>query len=369
MKRSTGRPSSRRPRWLLYVAGGLALLLAGAVIFGLTNQGLSVTPPSAATGQPAPEFAGITDWENSQPLTMASLRGKVVLIDFWTYSCINCQRTFPYLRAWNKAYASQGLVIVGVHSPEFEFEKNVDNIRAAIKHYGVEWPVAVDPEMATWNAWNNQYWPAEYLVDKNGNVVHTHFGEGDYDKSEQAIRNALQAAGHTVGAAGAAAMDPGLTADSQNQTAELYASAGRGFDIPTPVPNTVTTYTDPGGGRQADKIYWSGSWNIGDEFAEHARASPAGQDYFLVAYQARQVHIVAQTAGGSKRAYLTLDGANLKPADAGPEVKFEPDGRAYVDVDRSDLYTLVKRTDFGKHELKISPVTAGFRLFTFTFGS
>ena len=368
MKGSTGR-RSKRPRWLPFAAGGLTLVLAGAVVFSLSNRGISVAPPSTATGQQAPEFAGITDWENSKPLTMASLRGKVVLIDFWTYSCINCQRTFPYLRAWNRAYSSQGLVIVGVHSPEFAFEKDVGNIRAAIKHYGVEWPVAVDPEMATWNAWSNQYWPAEYLVNKDGNVVHSHFGEGEYDKSEQAIRDALQAAGHTVGAAGAASMDPGLTADSQNQTAELYAAAGRGFDIPSAVPNTARDYVDPGGARQQNKIYWNGSWNIGEEFADHARDSAPGQDYFLVAYQARQVHIVAQSSGGAKRAYLTLDGVNLKPADAGPEVRFEPDGRAYIDVDHSDLFTLVKRADFAKHELRISPVTPGFRLFTFTFGS
>jgi len=340
------------------------------VVFGLSHQGgLSVTAPDAATGQTAPEFTGITDWENSAPLTMASLRGKVVLIDFWTYSCINCQRTFPYLRQWHRTYASQGLVIVGVHSPEFEFEKDVGNIRAAIKHYGVEWPVAVDPAMATWGAWSNQYWPAEYLVDNRGSVVHSHFGEGEYDKTEQEIRDLLKAAGHTVGPAGAALIDPGLTSDSQNQTAELYASAARNYDIPTPVANTVNTYVDPGGPRQPNKIYWNGSWNIGNEFAEHARDAPPGQDYFLVDYQARQVHIVAQGVGGARRAFLTLDGADLKPADAGPEIKFDTDGHAYIDVERSDLYTLVKSKDFGHHALKISPVTPGFRLFTFTFGS
>jgi len=172
-----------------------------------------------------------------------------------------------------------------------------------------------------------------------------------------------------VGPAGAALIDPGLTSDSQNQTAELYASAARNYDIPTPVANTVNTYVDPGGARQPNKIYWNGSWNIGNEFAEHARDAPPGQDYFLVDYQARQVHIVAQGVGGARRAFLTLDGADLKPADAGPEIKFDTDGHAYIDVERSDLYTLVKSKDFGHHALKISPVTPGFRLFTFTFGS
>jgi thiol-disulfide isomerase/thioredoxin len=359
---------------LPFAAGGLAIVLAAAVIFGLAHQGgISATTPDAASGQPAPEFTGIVDWENSKPLTMSGLRGKVVLIDFWTYSCINCQRTFPYLRAWQKAYASQGLVIVGVHSPEFEFEKDVGNVRQAIQHYNVTWPVAIDPQMATWNAYNNQYWPAEYLVDRSGAVVHTHFGEGEYDVTEQKIRDLLKAAGHTVGAAGTASMSPGLTADAQAQTAELYAAAPRGFDIPDAMANVAHTYQDPGpdgsGHRQDSKIYWNGSWMIGDEYAEHPRDSAAGQDYFLIDYRARQVDMVAQGNGGPKRAYLTLDGGDLKPADAGPEVKFDAAGHSYIDVGRSDLYTLVNRQDFGRHVLRVSPVTSGFRLFTFTFGS
>ena len=374
LKRSTAPSSKGRPRWLPLAAGGLAVVLGAALVFGLTHQGgLSVASPESAAGQRAPEFAGIVDWENSQPLTMTGLRGKVVLIDFWTYSCINCQRTFPYLRQWQKAYGTQGLVIVGVHSPEFDFEKDVGNVRQAIRHYDVTWPVAVDPQMATWNAYNNQYWPAEYLVDKNGAVVHTHFGEGEYDVTERKIRDLLKAAGHNVPAAGAASIDPGLSGDAQQQTAELYAAAPRGFDLPDAVANTSHDYRDPGpdasGHRQDNHIYWNGAWTIGDQFAEHSRDSPSGQDYFLVDYQARQVHIVAQGNGGSKRADLTLDGADLKPADAGPEVKFDSSGHAFVDVDRSDLYTLVKRADFGEHVLKVSPVSSGFRLFTFTFGS
>ena len=374
LKTSTARSSKGRSGWLPLAAGGLAIVLGAAVVFGLTHQGgLSAASPETASGQRAPEFVGIVDWENSKPLTMSGLRGKVVLIDFWTYSCINCQRTFPYLRQWQKAYASQGLVIVGVHSPEFEFEKDVGNVRQAIAHYDVTWPVAVDPQMATWNAYNNQYWPAEYLVDKNGAVVHTHFGEGEYDVTEKKIRDLLKAAGHSVAAAGTASIDPGLTNDAQQQTAELYAAAPRGFDIPDAVANTSHEYRDPGadasGHRQNNKIYWNGVWTIGDEFAEHPRDSPGGQDYFLIDYQARQVHMVAQGSGGARRAYLTLDGVDLKPADAGPEVKFDSRGHAYIDVGRSDLYTLVKRTDFGEHVLKISPVSSGFRLFTFTFGS
>ncbi|MEA2683837.1 MAG: hypothetical protein QOK05_2165 [Chloroflexota bacterium] len=357
------------------MAGGLALVLVAALFFGLTHQGtISATTPGAAGGAgAAPDFVGISDWENSKPLTLAALRGKVVLVDFWTYSCINCQRTFPFLLKWHTAYKDQGLVIVGVHSPEFEFEKDVGNIRQAIKRYDVQWPVAVDSNMDTWNAYGNQYWPAEYLLDKNGVIRHTNFGEGDYDKTEQNIRDLLKEAGHAVPAAGAASLDPGLTNDSQNQTQELYAAAPRGYDIPDAVANRVNAYKDPGPGaggrRQDNKIYWQGSWNIGDEFAEHPRDSPAGQDYFLVEYQARQVFMVAQGSGGTRRAYVTLDGADLRPADAGADVKFDGSGHSYIDADRSDLYAVVKRADFSRHVLKVSPVSPGFRLFTFTFGS
>ncbi|MFN2466210.1 MAG: thioredoxin-like domain-containing protein [Candidatus Dormibacteria bacterium] len=356
------------------LAGVLALVVAVAVVFAVARGSGSQAPAEpAAAGVAAPEFTGIAGWVNSPPLTMRALRGKVVLVDFWTYSCINCQRTFPYLRQWYRSYRDQGLVIVGVHSPEFDFEKDFANIRQATQHYGVEWPVANDPNMATWNAYRNQYWPAEYLVDKSGKVRHTHFGEGEYDQTEQAIRDLLREAGHDVGAAGASTITPGLSGDAQAQTQELYAAAPRGYDVPDPTAGKTVEYHDPGpgpGGRMQDnKIYFNGGWTIGDEFAEHARDSSPGQDYLAIQYQARQVFMVAQGSGGPRRAYLTLDGADLKPSDAGSEVHFDLGGRAYIDVDRSDLYVLVKRNDFGRHLLQVSPVSPGFRLFTFTFGS
>jgi cytochrome c biogenesis protein CcdA/thiol-disulfide isomerase/thioredoxin len=137
---------------------------------------------------PAPDFAGISNWFNSPELTLAKLRGKVVLIDFWTYSCINCLRTLPHLEAWDRMYRKDGLVIVGVHTPEFAFEAEPSNVRAAIKRLGVRYPVALDPKYGTWDHWGNQYWPAEYLIDRNGQVRHAHFGEGEYDQTERAIR-------------------------------------------------------------------------------------------------------------------------------------------------------------------------------------
>jgi cytochrome c biogenesis protein CcdA/thiol-disulfide isomerase/thioredoxin len=140
---------------------------------------------------PAPDFLAISNWFNSPPLTLAKLRGKVVLIDFWTYSCINCLRTLPHLEALDRMYSKDGLVIVGVHTPEFAFEAVPSNVRAAIKRLGIRYPVALDPKYGTWDHWGNQYWPAEYLIDRNGHVRHAHFGEGEYDQTENTIRRLL----------------------------------------------------------------------------------------------------------------------------------------------------------------------------------
>ncbi len=139
----------------------------------------------------APEFAGIERWLNSQPLSMEGLRGKVVLVDFWTYSCINCINTLPYIKQWHDKYKDQGLVVVGVHTPEFPFEKSTANVQAAIKRFDIRYPVAQDNRYATWSAYHNRYWPALYLVDAEGKVVYQHFGEGQYAETEAAIRNAL----------------------------------------------------------------------------------------------------------------------------------------------------------------------------------
>ena len=157
-------------------------------------------------------------------MTLAGLKGRVVLIDFWTYTCINCIRTLPHLVAWDKAYRDAGLTIVGVHAPEFSFEKNASNVEAALKQNGISYPVAQDNELATWNAWGNQYWPAKYLIDAKGHVRYTHFGEGEYDKTEAAIRALLVEAGDKAGGESKAdrSYDP-----SAEATPETYLGAER----------------------------------------------------------------------------------------------------------------------------------------------
>jgi thiol-disulfide isomerase/thioredoxin len=144
-----------------------------------------------ASAAPAPDFVGIANWINSSPLSMQQLRGKVVLVDFWTYDCINCLHVLPYVKGWHQKYKDQGLVVVGVHTPEYGFERNLDNLKTAVQRNGITFPVAQDNRYETWTAYNNQFWPAFYLVDRKGEVVYTHFGEGDYAQTEATIRKLL----------------------------------------------------------------------------------------------------------------------------------------------------------------------------------
>lgn len=167
--------------------------LATLLAFAASRAGATPLPPSFHDYGPAPEITGIAQWLNSSPLTLAQLRGKVVLIDFWTYSCINCLRTLPYVNRWAETYREQGLVVVGVHTPEFAFERSTRNLQTAMQRFGVKHPVAQDNQYATWKAFDNQYWPAKYLIDARGHVRYKYFGEGRYEETEAAIRALLAA--------------------------------------------------------------------------------------------------------------------------------------------------------------------------------
>ena len=179
---------------------------------------------SAAEAPAAPELAGISHFDNTEPLTLAGLRGRVVLVDFWTYTCINCRRTFPFLRALQQTYPE--LTVLGVHSPEFGFEKSHDNVVRAIQELDVTWPVAEDPEMITWRAFNNQYWPAKYLIDQSGKVRYAHFGEGDEDQTERAVRTLLAEGGGQVPPA--IGERPATTGPADGLTPETYFGSVRG---------------------------------------------------------------------------------------------------------------------------------------------
>jgi cytochrome c biogenesis protein CcdA/thiol-disulfide isomerase/thioredoxin len=310
--------------------------------------------------RPAPDFVGITKWLNTDtPLTVQSLRGKVVLVDFWTYTCINCIRTLPHLVSWYGKYKDNGFVIVGVHTPEFQFEHSTQNVLGAIKMYGIRYPVAQDNDYSTWNNYDNEYWPAEYLIDANGRIRRTHFGEGEYDRMEEAIRELLKENGQLL--SGPLTGLPDETPDGE-QSPETYLGAKRmEYFYPTGSLSTGRREFAFPNGMNLHTFSLSGQWNIRPEDAV------AGADAQLqYRFHADKVYLVLHP-GPSKtpqRIRVYLDGKAIGASQAGSDVK---DGRVTLDADR--LYNLVDlRGRRGTHTLRLQFVTPGIEAYAFTFG-
>lgn len=306
----------------------------------------------------APDFPDKLLWLNSPPLTMKSLEGKIVLVDFWTYSCINCQRTLPYLKKWWDKYQKSGFVLIGVHSPEFEFEKDPDNVKEALKKYQVDWPVVLDNKMEIWNSYANHYWPAKYLVDHQGKIIYTHFGEGNYLETEMKIQSALKDGGFKV--------DERMVSGSENsffgsgQTPELYFGSGRGKVIN--IPQDISL--------QPDQIYSLGSWQQEKEYLQHERETDDLNDLIILSYKAKDVYLVMESEDGSPvKVYITLDGVGSNENNAGRDVQFDKGGRSLVEVKFSTLYHLISTQTFGDHVLRLSTTSDKLRCFAFTFGS
>lgn len=303
----------------------------------------------------APEFAGIEAWLNSPPLTMQSLKGKVVLIDFWTYSCINCVRTLPYITDWDRKYRDQGLVIVGVHSPEFEFEKKLDNVKAAIAQHGIRYPVALDNKLSTWVNFNNLYWPAHYLIDREGKVVYTHFGEGEYDVTENNIRYLLGLKGGGVTIKTEA---PDIAPD---QTPETYLGYGRAESF--------------GGNervaRDAESVYRlppslaENAWALGGKWKVESEKIVAGEKgaALRLNFKARKVFLVLGTSSGKPvHVSVRLNGETVGP-NAGKDV---PGG--VLTIERNTLYELIDQKTPKNGLLEIISDSPGLEAYAFTFG-
>jgi cytochrome c biogenesis protein CcdA/thiol-disulfide isomerase/thioredoxin len=307
----------------------------------------------------APEFTETEDWFNTpgdRPLTLPSLRGRVVLIDFWTYTCINCIRTLPYLKAWNAAYAKNGLTIVGVEAPEFAFEKDASNVANAIGQFGLRYPVVQDNNMGTWNAYGNEYWPADYLIDAKGQVRYATFGEGDYDKTETAIRALLAEAGHQVGGK---SHPTGVIVPSEIATPETYMGTLRAQGwINGPKTGTHDYGPPPSGSLALNDFAYSGTWNITSQPAE--AISGAGVDF---EFKAKNVYLVLSSPGERPLpVQVLLDGHTISAADAGGDVH---DG--VVTVRRQRLYWLVALPGDQEHHLSLR-FADGVTGYDFTFG-
>ena len=309
---------------------------------------------------PAPEFVDTQDWFNTpgdRPLTMHGLRGRVVLIDFWTYSCINCLRTLPYLNAWNRRYRKDGLTIVGVHSPEFPFEKDAGNVAEAIQRNGIEYPVVQDNNLATWNAWGNRYWPAEYFVDASGHVRFAHFGEGEYGEKEEVIRKLLAEAGEHVGARRSGAH--GIAPSAGVTTPETYLGAARAerFTNPQLSPGSHD-FGDSAPAPGPNEFAYGGRWRITLESA----TAEAGATLDLH-FGARRVYMVLGPSGGHhERMQVLLDGHPIPQGLAGEDVH-----GGMVTVGSQRLYELVELPRVEHRVLTLRP-QAGVMGYSFTFG-
>jgi len=348
--------------------GALILLSVAAIatgadagrLFETENAPSATTPFNPArqlahgleTPYAAPAFAGITTWLNSPPLTMDALKGKVVLVDFWTYSCINCVRTLPHLIEWDRKYRDQGLVIVGVHAPEFEFEKKLDNVEAAMARHGIKYPVAIDNDFATWSNYQNRYWPAHYLIDREGRVVYTHFGEGKYEVTENNIRYLL---GLEDGAKESGMHEPGYSA---GQTPETYLGADRAERFAG--DNLVRK-----GAHRFPTVLAQDAWALQGKWrVEGERIVAAEKDAALrLRFHGRKVFLVLGTADGKPvRLHLRLDGA----PPGGRAGKDAPGG--VVTVERNTLYELIDQSEAKDGLLEIRAEQPGVEAYAFTFG-
>ncbi len=313
---------------------------------------LNILQPNYGT---APEFIAGGVWFNSKPLSIKDLRGKVVLVDFWTYTCINCIRTLPYVKTWYQKYKDKGLVVVGVHTPEFEFEKNPANVGRATRDFGIEYPVMQDNNYATWNAYANHYWPAKYFIDVAGNIRFTHFGEGDYDQSEQRIQTLLKEGGLLTG--DMPINNPQYTVSAF--TPETYLGAAKIDNVASPeqvVIDQPINYSTPQS-LSPNTFAFAGTWIVGNE-----RAMPNQNSTLTFRFNAKEVFLVMRPKTNTGRLRVYLDG-NIVTNQADDDVQ---NGIVTVDTDR--LYKLIKLPNPGEHLLKLEFLDANLELYAFTFG-
>jgi thiol-disulfide isomerase/thioredoxin len=334
---------------------------------GISNVKLSI---DKSQFKKAPEFSGITSYINTNETKLSELRGKVVLVDFWTYSCINCIRTIPYLVEWNHKYSDNGLVIVGMHSPEFEFEKNIDNVKQAVTRFGIKYPILLDNDHKTWNAFQNSYWPRKYLVDSEGYIRYDHIGEGGYVETENAIRNLLAERSNQQGieisnlnqtklnVPGAASVD-----FNQIKTPELYFGYQyardqlgniEGFD-----PENAVNYTITDSNLKPNIIYLQGLWKNNPDSME--LVGPEGK--IMLAYSAKSINIVA---GGRGEVAVNEDGKDNQTNNPSKGNDVNTEGKLSIDGQR--LYNIADHTKYGNHYIEINAKGSGFKAYTFTFG-
>ncbi len=389
-------------RGFVSMAALAALALFIAACGGGDEAPAASTPPTEATAAPsdgeesttstgnrtvksALEVNGIEGWINTDPLTISGLvsDNKVVLVDFWTYTCVNCIRTFPFLIEWHDKYSDHGLAILGIHAPEFEFEKIRANVENAVQENGLAWAHGLDNKMDTWRAFGNRYWPAKYLIGTDGQLKYSHFGEGEYVETELEIRRALAEAGYDVADIPIGQVenqDRDLTAE--RVTRELYGGVDRNYS-PAGLyaaqddyylrSNSTVEYVDTwadSGEYPPQQWVINGLWRNEREAIVHARDSENLEDYIALRMDARSANVVIDPQGPEPfNVFVELDGRWMNPEEAGEDVQFDSQGRSFMNITEGRMYKVVEAPSFGQYLLKLSSDSKNFAIFAFTFGA
>lgn len=348
------------------MVGGMSVYFASLDVQTMEKSTISGNILSIDKSQfrKAPELQGIAGYINADSNLKEKIKDKVVLYDIWTYSCINCQRTLPYITAWDEKYSDQGLLIIGIHSPEFEFEKDIKNVELAVEKFGIKYPVILDNDKKTWDAFENRYWPRKYIADDQGYIRYDHIGEGAYDETEKIIQELLQERATRLGL-NIVVAQPLVDLEEYkhgSKTPELYFGYDFAFgrsQIGNPEgfrPNQQVTYEIPDKLHE-DNFYLQGTWeNLDDRMILVSQSGRVVLPYF-----AKEVNIVA---AGTSQLEVFLDGQKIMPESAGSDVS--PSGT--VNIDQSTLYNLVRSSEPSPHVLEIQVNQPGFEIYTFTFG-
>ncbi len=360
-----------------------------------TGTGGGVLPPTATStppgnefpivGQPEPFFledlalVGLDGWINSEPLAIQELldSNQIVLLDFWTYTCVNCIRTFPYLSAWHEAYSKYGLTVIGVHSPEFDFEKIPENVQKAVVRYNLKYPIALDSEKQTWDKYGNRFWPSKYLIDGSGEVIFRHFGEGGYRETELLIRETLEAEGRDLDdVAWSSVVGPARSQGAFTVTRELYGGYSdnylsdglyAGQDAYYVAPDSVVDYVDDGT-RRHGQFFLDGQWI--NESTAVVSGNSGKSEYASIAFDffANSVNAVIDSSSGVVDIVVELDGRPLAISEAGPDIEWDDNGDSVLEIGDARLYQIIELSEFGKHELRLKTNSEGIAIYSFTFG-
>ncbi|MBD3286048.1 redoxin domain-containing protein [candidate division WOR-3 bacterium] len=327
-------------------------------------------------GVRAPEIVVQSEgqWINSKPLSMKELEGKVVMIDIWDYTCVNCIRTLPYIKSWHERYADAGLVIIGVHAPEFEFAKTKENVQDAVDRFDIKYPVVMDNEFKIWQSYANMYWPRKYLIDEKGYIRYDHVGEGGYTETEREIQKLLAGINPEVDF-------PEPLPDTSSRAAkgkacypmtpELYMGYQRGRigNKEGYKPEKIVDYSEPDTLKDGF-VYARGAWYNRDEAMVHARETSEPEDYIGIHYHALEVNAVIKPETDKPyKVWVKHNDDWVREEDAGADIYFASDGRTYLEITEPRMYRIINNSEYGNYELKLYSTSEGFGIYAFTFGS